>query len=228
MMIRSFFRFPAKSAAAVALAACFVAAPGHAQSEFVTLPKARMDAGKPLMRALAERKTTREFSDRTLSPQQLSDLLWAAFGVNRPQADRPGLGRTAPSAMNRQEIDLYVALPDGAYAYEAEPHRLRRILSGDIRAKTGPAAAAKAAVTIIYVSDLAKATMPGRSSPEPGYSNINAGFIGQNVYLFAASEGLGAWFRGSIPDAKEMSQTLKLRPDQHIIYVQTVGYPAAP
>ena len=90
------------------------------------------------MRALAERKTTREFSDRNFSPQMLSDLLWAAFGVNRTQAERPGLGRTAPSAMNRQEIDLYLALPDGIYVYEAEPHRLRLVAGGDIRAKTGP------------------------------------------------------------------------------------------
>ena len=198
-MIGSYLSPLRKTPAMAVLAACCAVAPCLAQPETVALPKPRMDTGKPLMRALAERKTTREFSDRPLSPQLLSDLLWAAFGVNRPQADRPGLGRTAPSAMNRQEIDLYLALPDGAYLYEAEPHRLRRILSGDVRAKTGPAAAAKAAVTIVYVSDFAKVATPGRQGPEPGYSNVNAGFIGQNIYLFAASEGLAAWFRGSVP-----------------------------
>ena len=211
---------------AAATASFMALMPCLAQPELVTLPKPRTDAGKPLMKTLAERKTTRTFSDRSLSPQMLSDLLWAAFGVNRAQAERTGLGRTAPSAMNRQEIDLYLALPDGIYVYEAEPHRLRLVAGGDIRAKTGPAAAAKAAVTLLFVTDSAKATMPGKQAPAPSSSAVNAGFIGQNVYLFAASEGLGAWFRGSIPDAQLLAQSLKLRPDQHILYTQTVGYPS--
>ena len=173
------------------------------------------------MKALAERKTTRQFGEGTFAPQMLSDLLWAAFGMNRPQADRPGLGRTAPSAMNRQEIDLYVALPEGVYVYEAEPHRLRLVVAGDLRGKTGPEAAAKAAVTIAYVADYAK------TNGQAGSSQVDAGFIGQNVYLFAASEHLGAWFRGSIPDKQGLEQSLKLRPEQHVLYTQTVGYLAA-
>jgi hypothetical protein len=196
-----------------------------AQPASMTLPKPRVDTGKPLMTALAERKTSREFSDRALPPQVLSDLLWAAFGVNRPQAERGGAGRTAPSAMNRQEIDLYVATANGVYLYEAEPHRLRLVASGDLRAKAGPAAAAKAAVTILYVSDYARAALPGQQVSQPAYTGANVGFIGQNVYLFAASEGLGAWFRATIPDAPSLAQSLKLRPDQHILYAQTVGYP---
>jgi SagB-type dehydrogenase family enzyme len=200
-------------------------APCLAQPGSLTLPKPRTDAGKPLMRALAERKTTREFSDRTLSPQLLSDLLWAAFGVNRARAERGGSGRTAPSAMNRQEIDLYLALPEGVYVYEAEPHRLQLVAGGDLRARTGPAAAAKAALTILLVSDYAKTAMPGQQGPPGGFTNVNAGFIGQNVYLFAASEGLGACFLGSVPDAESLARSLKLRPEQHILYAQIVGYP---
>jgi hypothetical protein len=214
-----------RAAAIAALTALWGLLPCPAQTDFITLPKPRTDGGMPLMKALSERKTTREFSDRALTPQMLSDLLWAAFGVNRTKADRPGPGRTAPSAMNRQEIDLYVALPDGLYLYEAEPNRLRLVAAGDIRAKTGPAAAAKAAATILYVTDGAKAAMAGRPAPDPAASNINVGFIGQNVYLFAASEGLGAWFRATIPDAQSLAQIMKLRPEQHLLYAQTVGYP---
>ncbi|QOY92017.1 nitroreductase family protein [Paludibaculum fermentans] len=185
------------------------------------LPKPRTEAGKPLMRALAERQTIRLYTDRTLPPQTLSDLLWAAFGVNRTQSQKAGLGRTAPSARNRQEIDLHLALSDGVYVYDAEPHRLRMVAQGDIRARTGPEAAAKAAVTILYVADAAKA-----GGGAPAFAAVDAGFIGQNVYLFAASEGLGAWFRATIPDAKSLAETLKLRGDQQILFVQTVGYPA--
>jgi nitroreductase len=222
----SILRFP-RLTAIVALTALGLT-PCFAQPEVVALPKPRTDAGKPLMKALAERKTVREFTDRSFPPQMLSDLLWAAFGVNRPASEKPGLGRTAPSAMNRQEFDLYLALPEGVFVYEAEPHRLRLVAPGDIREKTGPAAAAKAAVTILFVSDYAKTALPGQQGPQPGYSHVDAGFIGQNIYLFAASEGLGTCFRASIPNVKSLAQTLKLRPEQHILYTQTVGYPAKP
>lgn len=223
-IIRTSVLISRKAAGLTAFAILFAWSPCLAQPSPVALPKPRIDTGKPLMKALAERKTVREFSDRSLSPQVLSDLLWAAFGVNRPQAERGGAGRTAPSAMNRQEIDLYLAMADGVYVYEAQPHRLRLVAGGDVRAKTGPAAAAKAAVTIIYVADHAKTALAGQQISQPAFSGINVGFIGQNVYLFAASEGLGAWFRGTIPDAESLAQSLKLRPDQHILYVQTVGH----
>jgi len=178
----------------------------------IVLPKPDTEGGAPLMRALAERKTTRVFSDQPLSAQMLSNLLWAAFGQNRPKADRPGIGRTAPSAMNRQEIDLYVALPEGVYVYEAEPHRLRPAVPGDQRAKLGPEAAARAAVTIVYVAD-AQATS----------AQVDTGFIGQNVYLFAAANGLNAWFRSLNADA--VSAALKLEAPKRPLYAQTVGYP---
>jgi nitroreductase len=178
----------------------------------IVLPKPDTEGGAPLMKALAERKTTRVFSDQPLPAQTLSNLLWAAFGQNRPKADRPGIGRTAPSAMNRQEIDLYVALPDGVYVYEAEPHRLRPVVAGDQRARLGPEAAARAAVTIVYVADAQAAS-----------AQVDTGFIGQNVYLFAAANGLNAWFRSLNADA--VAAALKLEPPKRPLYAQTVGFP---
>lgn len=178
----------------------------------IALPKPQLDGGRTLMQALAERKTMREFSNQTLSPQMLSNLLWAAFGVNREKADRPGTGRTAPSGMNRQSVQLYVLLPEGVYVYDAQPNVLKPVAAGDIRAQSGPPAAAKAAVTIAYVADA-----------EARSAAVEAGFIGQNVYLFAAAFGLNAWFRAA--GVAELAGPLKLAAQQRVLYTQTVGYP---
>ena len=195
------------------LAGAFLAAAGFAQElKPITLPKPQMDGGKTLMQALAERKTIREFSGQTLSPQMLSNLLWAAFGMNREKAERPGIGRTAPSGMNRQSVQLYVLLPEGAYLYEAQPHVLKPVVEGDLRAKAGPPWSAKAAVTIAYITDAAAGSGP-----------VETGFIGQNVYLFAAAFDLGACFRAS--GVAELAGLLKLSPNQRVLYAQTVGYP---
>lgn len=178
----------------------------------VTLPKPQMDGGKSLMQALAERKTSREFSDQPLPPQMLSNLLWAAFGQNREKAERSGTGRTAPSAMNRQAVQLYVLLPEGVYLFDAQAHALKPVAAGDLRAKAGPAEAAQAAVTIAYV-----AGTDANSAP------VETGFIGQNVYLFAAAFGLNACFRAS--GVAELAGPLKLSERQRVLYTQTVGYP---
>jgi hypothetical protein len=198
---------------ALALSVVLTAAGFAQELKPITLPKPQMEGGKTVMQALAERKTMREFSDQTLSSQMLSNLLWAAFGVNREKADRPGPGRTAPSAMNRQEVQLYVLLPEGVYLYDAVPNILKPVAAGDIRAKAGPAAAAKAAVTIAYVADA-----------DAGSAPVDTGFIGQNVYLFAAAFGLNAWFRAS--GVAELGGPLKLTEKQRVLYTQTVGYPA--
>ncbi len=178
----------------------------------IALPKPQLTGGKSLMQALADRKTTREFSAEALSPQTLSNLLWAAFGVNREAMERGGPGRTAPSAMNRQEIQLYVLLPEGAYLYEAVPHALKPVAAGDIRAKAGPAYAANAAVTIVYVAN-----------SDEGSAAVDSGFIGQNVYLFASAFGLNSVFRGS--GVAGLVEPLKLTGKQKPLYAQTVGYP---
>jgi len=185
----------------------------------IALPPPQTDGGKHLMQVLKERHSTREFSSEKLAPQVLSNLLWAAFGVNRPDGKR-----TAPSAMNWQEIDIYVASADGLYVYDAKGNKLDPVVGDDVRGSTGTQPFVKdAAVDLVYVADLAKA---GKSSAEEKsfYTAADVGFIAQNVYLFCASEGLGVVVRGSV-DRAALAKVMKLRPDQKILLSQTVGYP---
>lgn len=184
----------------------------------ISLPAPQTEGGKPLMQALKLRKSTREFSPEKLSAQQLSNLLWAAFGINRPDGRR-----TAPSAMNWQEIDLYVTTSDAVYVYEPKAHKLKEVLAGDQRGLAGTQGFVKdAALNIVYVADSAKT---GRANPDDQnlYTGADAGFIAQNVYLFCASEGLATVARGSI-DRAAFSKALKLRPEQRVVLAQTVGY----
>jgi SagB-type dehydrogenase family enzyme len=186
----------------------------------LVLPPPQTDGGKPLMQALKDRHSTREFSSEKLVPQVLSNLLWAAFGVNRPDSSK----RTAPSAMNWQEIDIYVASADGLYVYDAKGNKLDPVAGEDVRGSTGTQPFVKdAAVDLVYVADLAKT---GKSSAEEKnfYTAADVGFIAQNVYLFCASEGLGVVVRGSV-DRTALAKVMKLRPDQKILLSQTVGYP---
>jgi len=182
----------------------------------IQLPKPQMSGGMPLMQTLLQRRTTRAFRDQPLPLQTLSNLLWAAFGVNRPRDVKPGLGRTAPSAMNSQDVEIDVVLAEGAYVYEAEANRLRPIVAGDLRAKMGAPPAGEAAVTLVYVTGVAD-----------DYGQVDVGFIGQNVYLFASSEGLNAWFYAlhGQQDASSVGAALKLPPEKHALYAQSVGYP---
>jgi SagB-type dehydrogenase family enzyme len=184
------------------------------------LPPPETSGGKPLMQALKERHTSRNFSPEKLSPQMLSNLLWAAFGVNRPEAGK----RTAPSAMNWQEIDIYVATADGLYVYDAKGNKLDPVLKEDVRGATGTQGFVKEApVDLVYVANLAKT---GRANAEDTalYNGADTGLIAQNVYLFCASEGLATVVRGSV-DRQALATVMKLRPDQKITLAQTVGYP---
>jgi len=180
----------------------------------------QMTGGRPLMEVLKDRKSAREFSPEVFPPQILSNLLWAAFGVNRPNSGK----RTAPSAVNRQEIDIYVSTARGLYLYDAIKHMLMPILPEDIRALTGTQSFIKdAPINLIFVSDYSKM---GRASDanKDIYSAADTGFISQNVYLFCASEGLVTVVRGLV-DKDALSKAMKLREDQKIILAQTVGYP---
>lgn len=183
-----------------------------AELQPIQLPAPQTTGGMPLMQALAQRKTDRSFADKELSPQMLSNLLWAAFGVNRPADVKPGLGRTAPSARNTQDVTLDVVLASGVYVYDAEQNRLRPVATGDLRAAVSPAPAARAAVTIVYVA-------PAKDD----FAQVDCGFIGQNVYLFAASQGLNAWFYASRP--ADINAKLGIGSDKAVLYLQTVGYP---
>jgi len=184
------------------------------------LPKPQTDGGRPLMQVLRDRHSTREFKTDKLPLQVLSNLLWAAFGINRPETGK----RTAPSAMNWQEVDIYVALPEGLYVYDAKAHRLVQILAEDVRAATGGQDFVKGApLNLVYVADLAR-TKDAGAEEKNFYTTIDVGFISQNVYLFCASEGLATVVRGTV-DRPALAKLMKLRPEQKIIVAQTVGYP---
>ena len=185
----------------------------------IKLPPPQTEGGKPLMQALKERKTTRAFSPEKLPDQVLSNLLWAACGVNRPDGRR-----TAPSAVNWQEIDVYVALAEGLYLYDPKGHTLQPVLADDLRAESGTQPFVKdAPVNLIFVADYAR--MRGASEADKVfYSAADTGFVSQNVYLFCASEGLATVVRGLVNRAA-LHETMKLRPEQKIILAQTVGYP---
>jgi nitroreductase len=189
--------------------------------ESVPLPKPQVQGGKPLMQALSERKSNREFKDTKLPVQVLSNLLWAAYGVNRPDGHR-----TAPSAMNKQTVDVYVLTSDGAYLYNAPAHRLDLVAAADARAAAGTQSfVAGAPLNLVYVADNDR--MSNWSETDRLlFSGAETGFIGQNVYLFCASEGLATVIRASI-NREALAQALKLRPSQRITLAQTVGYPAA-
>ncbi len=209
-----------------------VSAKPDAEFKAIKLPKPESDGGKSVLAALKERKTTRNISARELPPQVLSNLLWAAFGVNREQGSFGKPGRTAASASNSQEIDLYVALPEGVYLYEAPGHRLAPVVAGDFRARAGRGAAASAPVNIFYVVNLSRYDtgpgQPDRRIGEPevqkSYYYTDTGLIAGNVYLFAASQGLAAWFHNCNREAA--ARDFKLRADQRVLFAQTVGYPA--
>jgi SagB-type dehydrogenase family enzyme len=210
---------PAQILAVDANAAKDVNSAGAAELKPIQLPKPQMDGGKPLMQALKDRKSSRAFSTENLPPQVLSNMLWAACGINRPDGKR-----TAPTAMNKQEIDVYVATAEGLYLYDANSHSLKPVLAGDIRAVTGRQPFVKdAPVNLIFVADLSKM---GNSPADQKdfYAATDTGFISQNVYLYCASEGLATVVRGAV-DKPALANAMKLRPDQKVILTQTVGYP---
>jgi nitroreductase len=172
------------------------------------------------MQVLKARQSAREFSDQKLSPQVLSNLLWAAWGVNRPDGRR-----TAPSASNKQEVDVYVTLPEGAYIYDAKAHVLDPVAAGDLRGATGTQPfPATAALNLVYVADMAKAGRPATDPQQQLNVGADVGFIAAHAYLFCASEGLATVVRASVPKP-ELAKQLKLRADQQIVLAQSIGYP---
>jgi nitroreductase len=192
---------------------------GMAETSKRQLPPPQKVGGMPLMSALQLRRSTREYSTRELSAQTLSDLLWAAFGVNRASGDR-----TAPYWRHIMVIDLYLAMADGVWSYEPNGHALLRYLADDIRALTGQQDfAATAPLNIVYVArgermtDVAPAD---RRLP----ASVDTGFIGQNLYLFCASAGLATVFRGAV-DYPRLERAMKLADQQFVTFAQTVGYP---
>jgi len=188
----------------------------------IDLPPPRADGGKPLIQALRLRRSIREYSPRPLPNQVLSDLLWAAFGVNRPASG----DRTAPYWRHVMVIDVYAAMEDGVWLYEPKTHALLPHLPDDIRTATGlQDFVGTAPLNLVYVAHGER--MQDISAEERRlYASVDTGFIGQNVYLFCASEGLATVFRGAV-DYDKLGHTMKLSEGQFVTFAQTVGFPRA-
>lgn len=184
-----------------------------------TLPTPERAAGMPLMTALELRHSTREYSERSLRERTVSNLLWAAFGINRPNGDR-----TAPYWRHIMVIDVYLAMADGVWLYEPKAHALVPYMSSDIRAQTGTQDfVATAPLNLIYVAHGERMTDISPADRRL-YASVDAAFIGQNVYLFCASEGLVTVFRGAV-DYPKLARAMKLPAEQFVTFAQTVGYP---
>jgi SagB-type dehydrogenase family enzyme len=210
----------------VAIIFCFVSFSIAAELNPIKLLPPDMKGGKSLMQSLQERKTSRSFSTKKLPIQVLSSLIWAACGINRPDSGK----RTAPTAVNWQEIDVYVAMEEGLYLYNAKAHVLEPVLKRDLRKITttvlqpSRSSVANAPLQLIYVADYSKMSFVTNDEEKKLYSSADTGFIAQNVYLYCASEGLATVIRGMV-DKDTLSKDMKLRDKQKIILVQAVGYP---
>lgn len=185
----------------------------------LALPTPRWPAST-LEQALKNRCSSRAFATQALSIELLSSLLWSAFGVNR----RDSHGRTAPSAHNWQETEVYAVMATGAYRYDARAHHLELAVGHDLRAASGlQDFVADAPLNLVYVADFAR--MHEAMEPEREFlAGADAGFIAQNVYLFCAAAGLATVVRGLI-DRRALSRALQLEPTRRVTLAQSVGHP---
>ncbi|HUI65701.1 MAG TPA: nitroreductase family protein [Bacteroidota bacterium] len=202
----------------------------------IYLPKPKFASGKFVVQALQRRRTIREISEKKISLQVLSNLLWAAYGINRKQGPFGVPGRTAASASNSQEIDLYVILQEGSFLFDALHHSLFPVCEGDLRSLAigrGQAdPASRAPVHLVYVVDIDRlANTAGYQEPglqdseiQKSYYFVDTGMIAGNVYLYSASCGLAAWFHNC--ERSELASNLHIRAEQRVLFAQTVGYPA--
>jgi SagB-type dehydrogenase family enzyme len=191
--------------------------------EKIALPQPTLSGGKPLMDTLRNRHSWRNFTSQPLTPQQLADLLWAAFGFNRPDARK----RTAPSANNVQEMKIFVILAEGTYVYDPAANYLDPILPDDLRKKSSTQPdLRKAPVHMVFMADYkGKKADDETKARFQLFSHVHAGFIGQNVYLYCASAGLGTCFVARF-DNDGLAKALNLEADQFLLYTQVVGFPA--
>ncbi len=205
--------------AALTLAVTFTQPLAAQEPAPITLPAPQKEGGLPLMQALALRATSRAFATEPLSLQVLSNLLWAGWGVNRPQEGK----RTAPSARNWQEIDVVVVNANGAYVYDAPANALKPLAAGDHRALTGVQEFVKEApVTLVFVVDASRMQVPPAELER--FAWADAAFISQNVSLYCASEGLATGVRAML-DRPALAKALKLRETQSIVFAQSIGWP---
>jgi nitroreductase len=187
--------------------------------EIIKLPEPNKTGGKPLMQAMNERQSSRDFIDKDLTQQQISDLLWSAYGINRPETGK----HTIPTSRNIQDMEVYITTKEGAFLYLPKENALQKLSGTDIREITGKQDFVKvAAVNLVYVSDFSKA---GTASDEikTMTAATHCGSMGQNVYLYCASEGLISVFRAMV-DKAELAKALNLPENKRVIYCQSVGY----
>jgi nitroreductase len=191
-------------------------------AEVIKLNPPDLNAGISLMQALKKRKTTREITDKKLTLQQLSDLLWAADGVNRPDGKR-----TAPAAVAIYSVDIYVVLPEAVYLYDVPKNELKLIAKGDHRKSAGMQDFVYfAPLNLVYVLNLKgwqNSKRPISNEKRDLWTRIEVGLIAQNVNLYCASAGLGATVRGML-DQKKFAEVAKVKPE-NVLLAQTVGFP---
>ncbi|MDR2962264.1 MAG: nitroreductase family protein [Bacteroidales bacterium] len=181
----------------------------------IQLPAPQTNGGLPLYDAMSKRQTSREFVNKDLSPQQLSNILWASYGFNREGK------RTVPSSQNSQEYTIYVFTSKNVYVWDESTNTLEFFRAGDQRALTGPQDFVKnASVNLVYVANYNK--IKGAEADKDVTAAVNCGFISQNVYLAAASEGLGTVVRGYV-DKEKLSAYMQLPEFKKIMYAQSVG-----
>ncbi|MGA3084571.1 MAG: SagB/ThcOx family dehydrogenase [Thermodesulfobacteriota bacterium] len=213
---REFLKVSVATGALLSMAPSIALAQGP---KAIQLVRPQIGSGNPLMQLLWKRMSSREFNPEPLPLEVLSNILWAAFGINRPDGRR-----TAPSASNRQEIDIYVAAANGLYLYDAKKNLLNLILADDIRGMTGNQPYVKtASVNLVYVADYSKMGT-AKEEDKIFLSAAGTGFISENVYLYCASEGLATVVRANI-DRPALASLMKLRLDQKIVLAQSIGYP---
>ncbi len=187
-------------------------------ASMIQLPPPGVSGGASLLESLGKRRSSREFRRDVLPMPLLSSLLWAADGVNRPDG-----GRTAPSALDAREIDIVVALPSGAYRFDAPSHALQLICAQDVRRVTGyQDFVDEAPLDLVYVADHGRMKMVPVRQRE-AFANVAAGAIAQNVYLFAASTGLATVLRAWV-DREAIARSLGLSHDQQVLLSQTIGF----
>jgi SagB-type dehydrogenase family enzyme len=192
------------------------------KSEPVSINKIKLvtpekTGGMPLMEALNKRHSSRNISSKKITDQELSNLLWAAFGISRDESGK----RTAPTANDTRAMDVYVIMENGTFKYSAEDHSLDLVTEKDLRSFAGKQDFVYTApVNLVYVADYSKLK---EGSDKEIYSGAHAGFISENVYLYCTSAGLGTVVRAWV-DKENLAKEMGLKETQKIILVQTVGY----
>ena len=198
----------------------FISVATFAADKVIRLPKPNLNRNSEVMEAFANRHSTREYAAKALTLNDLSDLLWAANGINRPEEGK----RTAPSAMNKQDVDVYVVLPEGTYLYDAKAHQLNLVAEGDHRGAVagGQAFVKSAPVSLLLVSDLSRLG-DAKNTHTQLMGAVDAGIVSQNISIFCSAARLATVPRASI-DINQLKKVLKLKESQVPMMNHPIGY----